>query len=98
MEPHRGAMVLIFGILGIVLCCACVGSVFGILAVVFGSQDLRAMAEGRMDPSGQGTTLAGKIIGIVSLCLGFLWLIYLIICAIVFRKFGLPPGYSSYVP
>jgi hypothetical protein len=66
MKPHRGTMVLVFGILGLV---CCIPFVFSILAWVFGDNDLKEMAAGRMDPSGEGLTKAGKIMGIIGLCL-----------------------------
>ncbi len=61
MRPHRGVLILVFGILGLV-CCV----IFGIIAWVMGSADLREMDAGRMDPSGRGLTQAGKICGIVN--------------------------------
>ena len=61
MRPHRGVMILVFGILGLVCCI-----VFGIIAWVMGNGDLKEMDAGRMDPSGRGLTQAGKICGIVS--------------------------------
>lgn len=60
MKPHRGTLILVFGILGIVCCVA-----FGIAAWVMGNGDLKEMAEGRMDPAGQSTTQAGKICGMI---------------------------------
>jgi len=54
-------MVLTFGILGIVCC-----GVFGIPAWVMGSADLKEIRTGRMDPTGQGLTQAGMILGIIS--------------------------------
>lgn len=41
----------------------------GIIAWVMGHSDLRDMRAGRMDPSGEGLTNAGKICGIVSVVL-----------------------------
>ncbi len=70
LKPHRGTMVLVFGILGL-LCCI----IFGILAWVFGQSDLKEMAEGRMDPSGEGMTKAGKILGIVAVALQILGIV-----------------------
>ncbi len=67
LKPHRGGMLLAFGILGI-LCCI----VFGILAWVMGSNDLKEMEAGRMDPSGEGMTKAGKILGIIGCILAVL--------------------------
>jgi len=60
LKPHRGVVVLVLGILGIVVCFIC-----GIIAWVMGNNDLREMNAGLMDPSGRGMTRAGKICGIV---------------------------------
>lgn len=61
LQPHRGVLILVFGILGLVICV-----IFGIVAWVMGGSDLRAMAEGRMDPTGEGLTKAGRICGMIS--------------------------------
>ena len=61
MQPHRGTMILVFGILGLVVCFP-----FGIVAWVMGNADLKAMDAGTMDPEGRGTTQAGKIIGMIA--------------------------------
>ena len=41
MQPHRGTMILVFGILGLVICV-----IFGIVAWVMGNGDLKAMEHG----------------------------------------------------
>jgi hypothetical protein len=64
LQPHRGALILVLGILGIVLC-----QILGIVAWVMGNSDLRAMREGRMDRSGEGLTNAGRVCGMVSVAL-----------------------------
>ncbi len=64
MSPHRGVLILVFGILGIVLC-----FIFGIAAWIMGSGDLKKMDAGVMDAEGRGLTLAGKICGIISVAL-----------------------------
>jgi hypothetical protein len=70
MQPHRGTMILVFGILGLIVCFP-----FGIVAWVMGNTDLKAMDAGTMDPEGRGTTQAGKIIGIVTTILTVLSII-----------------------
>jgi len=60
-KPHRGGMILTFGILGI-LCCG----PLGIVAWVMGASDLREIRGGRMDPSGRGLTQAGMVVGIIA--------------------------------
>ena len=80
LNPHRGTVILVLGILGIVCCFIC-----GIIAWVMGNGDLREIDAGRMDPSGRGLTQAGKICGMISVILqivGFaIWLLIVIISA-----------------
>jgi hypothetical protein len=64
LRPHRGTLILVLGILGLVCCMVC-----GIVAWVLGNQDMKDMAAGTMDPSGLGMTKAGKILGIISVAL-----------------------------
>ena len=65
LEPHRGALILTFGILSIVCCFP-----FGIAAWIMGNNDLQQIEAGMMDSSGKGITSAGKICGIVGTILG----------------------------
>ncbi len=65
VAPHRGTLILVLGIIGIVCCCF----ITGIIAWVMGNNDLRKIDAGRMDPSGRGLTQAGKICGMVSVIL-----------------------------
>ena len=60
VKPHRGGMILAFGGVGF-FCCI----IFAILAWVMGGGDLKEMAAGRMDRTGEGMTKAGKIIGMI---------------------------------
>ena len=62
MKPHRGVLILVLGILGLVGC----GIFTAIPAWIMGSNDLKAMAAGTMDPSGRSMTNAGKICGMIS--------------------------------
>lgn len=71
MQPHRGTLILVLGILGIVLTCV----ILGIIAWVMGNGDLKAMDAGQMDPSGRSLTNVGRILGIVSVCITVLGLI-----------------------
>ena len=68
-EPHRGTMVLVFGILSIVLgmsyFVSLVALPMGIAAWVMGQRDLRRMRMNEMDPQGEGSTQAGWICGII---------------------------------
>jgi len=65
MKPHRGVLILVFGILGLVIC----PIIFGVLAWVWGNNDLREIDTGTMDPEGKGLTQAGRIIGMISVIL-----------------------------
>ncbi len=77
LRPHRGTAVLVLGILSIVL--QCVGWILGIIAWSMGTNDLRAMDAGVMDPTGRGITQAGKICGMISVILHLLWLALLVL-------------------
>ena len=61
MRPHRGVLILVFGILSFVVC-----PFFGIAAWVMANTDLEEMAWGRMDPSGRDLTNAGRICGMIA--------------------------------
>ena len=82
LKPHRGAMILTFGILGLVIC-----AIFGIVAWVMGNGDLREMAAGTMDRTGEGMTRAGKICGMISTILLIagvaLWAVGMVLFAVV---------------
>ena len=80
LAPHRGVVVLVLGILGIVVCFIC-----GIIAWVMGNNDLRQMAAGAMDPSGRGMTQAGKICGMISVILA---IIVIVIWLLIFVLVG----------
>lgn len=60
MKPHRGTLILIFGILSIVVC-----SFLGIPAWIMGNNDLKEMDSGLMDPAGRDNTNAGRICGMI---------------------------------
>ena len=53
---------LTLGILSLLVC----GPILGPIAWVMGTNDLKAMAAGRMDRDGEGITRAGQIIGMVA--------------------------------
>ena len=61
LPAHRGGLVLTFGLLGVLLFAP-----LGIVAWILGNKDLHAMGSGNMDPSGEGMTTAGKVLGIIS--------------------------------
>ncbi len=69
-------MILTFGILGL-LCCG----LFGIAAAIMGTNDLKEMAAGRMDRSGEGLTRVGQILGFVAIGL---WIVGVIVRVAMF--------------
>jgi len=76
MKPHRGTLILVLGILGLVVC-----GPLGIAAWVMGNGDLKEMDAGAMDPSGRSTTNAGRICGIIAT---ILLAITIVVCILVF--------------
>ena len=84
LAPHRGGLILAFGIMGWTFC-----PFLGPAAWVMGNTDLAEMEAGRMDPSGEGTTKAGKIIGMIAtIWTGFVIVIYAIIFGALFAIGG----------
>jgi hypothetical protein len=61
LKPHRGSVILAFGILGLVVC-----GLFGVAAWVMGNNDLLEMNRGYMDPTGRDLTNTGRILGMVA--------------------------------
>jgi hypothetical protein len=86
MKPHRGTLILILGILGLVVC-----GPLAIAAWVMGAGDLKEMDAGTMDPSGRGTTNAGKICGIIGT---ILLILGIVVFGIIFA-FGLAAGLAG---
>ena len=76
MKPHRGTLILVLGILGLVVC-----GPLAIVAWILGAGDLKQIDAGTMDPAGRGLTQAGKICGIIGT---ILLIISVVIVAIVF--------------
>jgi hypothetical protein len=81
LASHRGALILVLGILSIVLCFP-----LGFFAWAMGNTDMREIDAGHMDPEGRGLTQAGKIcgivgslLGIISLVLGVLFVLFVLV-------------------
>ena len=83
MKPHHGTLILVLGILGLVVC-----GPLGIVAWVMGANDIKEMNAGTLDPSGRGTTNAGKICGIIATIL----MIIAVIIGILLICFGVLAG------
>jgi predicted Zn finger-like uncharacterized protein len=81
-EPHRGGLILTFGIISAATLFVCwplapFALGFGVAAWWMGQGDLRKIREGTMDPDGEGTTQAGRICGVIGV---FLNLIAVLAC------------------
>jgi len=74
LRPHRGAVILAFGILGLVVC-----QLFGVAAWVMADNDLKEMRRGYMDPSGRDLTNVGRILGMVATALMAIPLLFVIL-------------------
>jgi predicted Zn finger-like uncharacterized protein len=61
VAPHRGALVLILGIMGIITTCP----IPSLMAWMMGTHDLEEMQAGRVDSSGQALTQAGRVLGMI---------------------------------
>lgn len=61
MLAHRGALILVLGILGLVLCAP-----LGIVAFFMGREDLRRMSAGVTDPAGRSMAQIGMILGAIA--------------------------------
>jgi len=68
VAPHRGPLILVLALMGLFIQCP----IFPFMTWVMGSNDLREMQAGRMDPSGRDLTRAGMVIGMV---LSVLWIL-----------------------
>jgi hypothetical protein len=77
MRSHRGVIILVFGILGFVLC-----QFFGVAAWVMANTDLKEMATGRMDSSGRDLTKAGRLCGMIATGLLIFQVIVVIVVAL----------------
>jgi hypothetical protein len=73
--PHRGTLILILGILGMVTPCL----IFAIVSWVMGKMDLDRMKAGEMDADGEPMTKVGMILGIIACCLQIVGLIMAIL-------------------
>jgi len=74
LEPHRGGLILTLGIVGFFFC-----AIIGLIAIVLGATDLQKMAQGRMDPSGRGLTIAGLVMGSIQMLMLLFYIVIMII-------------------
>ena len=83
MQPHRGTLILVLGILSLVLC-----GPIGIAAWIMGNTDLKEIDAGRMDPAGRGNTHAGRICGMIGTGFTVTGLILGLVGAVLFFLLG----------
>ena len=76
-QPHHGTMILVFGILGLIVCFP-----LGIVAWIMGSSDLKKMRAGTMDSAGEQLTKIGMILGIITTILNIIGIILFIIVSV----------------
>jgi predicted Zn finger-like uncharacterized protein len=98
MQPHRGQMIMILGILSFFIA----GIVLGPIAWIMGNNDLKEMRAGRMDPEGESNTNVGRICGMISTILHIVGLVvgclivivYFVIVALIIgaAASSAPPG------
>ena len=86
-EQSQAATALVLGILSIVLC-----QLLGPVAWKLGSDEIRAITEGRRPPEGLGLAQAGRICGIVGSCL-----LGLVILFLVFTVIALLLGFGVFI-
>ena len=73
--PHRGALILTLGIIGMFVGLSFGCPVLSIAAWVMGNNDMRLISQGRMDPSGIGLVQAGRVLGMI---ISILWILVVI--------------------
>jgi hypothetical protein len=78
--PHRGGRILALGIISLVIF-PYATVVCGPLAWIMGNADLAEMNAGRMDPGGESTVRAGRVLGMFST--GLMTAVMLLVCLIL---------------
>ena len=81
INAHRGGLVLALGILSWAFGCP----VFGVMAWVMGSSDLRDMQRGVLDSRGMGLTQAGQIIGMIHAILSLIVIVFAVFALIAIQ-------------
>jgi hypothetical protein len=84
LAPHRGALILTLGIVGLVVL-----PIVSPIAWILGNADIVEIRAGRMDPEGEGLTQAGRICGIIGTVI---MVLYFCFCGLVFFSMMNPGG------
>jgi hypothetical protein len=80
LAPHRGIVIFILGLMGLVIGCP----VFSFAAWAMATRDLTQMRMGRMDRSGEGLTLGGFILGLIASLMWFVCLFGVLLVLLVY--------------
>ena len=75
LEPHRGTLILVLGILSLVMC----GFFTGIPAWFMGRNDLKKIKAELMEPEGEGSTKGGMICSIICCIISLLSIIGIVL-------------------
>jgi hypothetical protein len=78
LEPHRGALILILGLIGLLAC-----QPFAIAAWTMGRSDLKKIRAGTMDPTGESITQVGWVLGIIGTILFALSLVAFVVGLVI---------------
>lgn|SRR5688572_29953096 len=93
----KAVLALVMGIISIVLSWVpIIGTVLGILAIVFANQSKRLIAENPDLASTKGMTTGGLVTGIIGLCLSVIYLIYWIFAIFFFAAVASSEFNTSY--
>lgn len=83
VRPHRAQTILILGVLGFMF------GPFAMAAVFLAKRDLKSMAAGSMDRSGEGLTRVGRWLGCVAgIIWAIQWTILLIVGLVIYLNWG----------
>jgi predicted Zn finger-like uncharacterized protein len=77
LQPHRGPLILVLGILSLVTGTA---PILGPIAWILGNNDLKEIRAGRMDPEGESATQAGRICGMIATIMAIVSLVITLFC------------------
>lgn len=78
MKPHRGNLLVVFGVLGLIVC-----PVFAVMTWIMAKADLLEMQMGSMDPEGESLTNIARILGIVGTLLAILTIVIILAVVVV---------------
>ena len=92
--PHRGGMILAFGIISLVsyLVFGPLALIFGPMAWIMGNFDMAEIRAGRMDPEGESMVQTGRIMGIIATAIGVIGVLAILVLCCFFPMLGAALG------